>query len=457
MLITAMLGTMLAPLNSTMIVVALPEMLHEFGRSFAWGTWIVISYLVAMAAVQPLGGSLGDRYGRRRIFLAGLSLFLVATVVAALAWRIEVLIVARIVQAIGGASAIPNGTALVRSLVPPARQGRAFGKIGAGIAVAAALGPPVGGVLTDTLGWRWIFAANILLISPALVLGLRLPADRILSGTGRFDLRGAALLTSGLVTLAFSLTAWRLSGVPLAVAPLLLAFAIGAGVFLSRHVQRHPRPVLNLTLFRRPGYLPATLTVLLSNMTMYTVLLSLPVFLTGRNNWSSSSVGFLLAGMSFQMILFSPVGGWLSDRSGRRLPAVIGTSLIAAGTLPLLVIRPDWSWPFYLVPLVLLGIGVGLSAASVQTAAIEVAPSDQTGQAAGLFSTMRYLGSITGSAGMAAILSSVTPSIGSFRLLYALLLLAACGALVSAGRLPRRLTSGDAVEAGSVPLPIKQA
>lgn len=389
-----MLGTMLAPLNSTMIVVALPEMLREFERSFAWGTWIVISYLVAMAAVQPLGGSLGDRYGRRRIFLAGLMLFLVATIIAALAWRIEVLIAARTVQAIGGASAIPNGTALVRSLVPSARQGRAFGKIGAGIAVAAALGPPFGGVLTDTLGWRWIFAANVLLIGPALALGLRLPSDRISSRAGRFDLRGAALLTSGLVALALSLTAWRLSGVPLGVAPLLLAIAIATGVLLSRHVQHHAQPVLNLALFRRPGYLPATMTVLLSNMAMYTVLLSLPVFLTGQKGWSSSSVGFLLAGMSFQMILFSPVGGWLSDRSGRRLPAVIGTALITISMLPFIAIQDAWSWLVYLLPLVFLGIGVGLSAASVQTAAIEAAPNDQTGQAAGLFSTMRYLGAL---------------------------------------------------------------
>jgi multidrug resistance protein len=173
-LVPVALGTMLAPLNSTMIAVALPGLLGDFGRSLAWGSWIVTSYLVAMAAVQPLGGSLGDRYGRRRLFLIGLSLFLAATVVAALSWSIEVLIVARTVQAIAGAMAIPNGTALVRSLVAPERRGRAFGNVGAAIAAAAGLGPPIGGVLTATLGWRWIFVANLLLLAPALVLGWRL-------------------------------------------------------------------------------------------------------------------------------------------------------------------------------------------------------------------------------------------------------------------------------------------
>src|SRR5918998_1853224 len=249
-LLPVALGTMLAPLNSTMIAVALPELLGDFERSLAWGSWIVTSYLVAMAAVQPLGGSLGDRYGRRRLFLIGLTLFLVATVVAALSWRIEVLLVARTVQAIAGAAAIPNGTALVRSLVPPERRGRAFGNVGSAIAVAAGLGPPIGGILTAALGWRWIFAANVLLLAPALVLGWRLAADSPSPQTGRFDLRGATLLTLGLVSLVLALTIWRLPGAPLGLAPAFGLFAAVAGLVLIWHGKRSPNPVLNLALLR---------------------------------------------------------------------------------------------------------------------------------------------------------------------------------------------------------------
>src|SRR5918992_630692 len=128
--------------RTILITVALRALLGDFGRSLVWGSWIVASYLVAMAAVQPLGGSLGDRYGRRRLFLIGLMLFLVATVVAALSWSIEVLIAARTVQAVAGATAIPNGTALVRSLIVPERQSRAFGIVASAIALAAGIGPP---------------------------------------------------------------------------------------------------------------------------------------------------------------------------------------------------------------------------------------------------------------------------------------------------------------------------
>jgi len=434
-MVTAALGTMLAPLNSTMIVVALPRILDDFNRSLTWGSWIVISYLVAMAAVQPLGGSLGDRYGRQKLFLLGLSVFALATIVAALAWRIEILIAARTLQAISGATAIPNGTALVRGLIPAERHGRAFGTIGAGIAIAAALGPPLGGILTDTLGWRWIFAANLVIIVPAVALGLRLPAGSS-SRTGRFDVRGSILLTVALVSLALSLTVWRLEGVPLVMAPAFGFVALASGIGLRRQSRRVEHPVLNLGLFRRRAYLPATLTVLLGNLTMYTMLLSLPIFLTTRQGWSSSQIGLLLAAMSAQMVVFSPAGGWLSDRFGRRLPAVTGSVLIAVGVVPYIAIGSSWPWSFYLVTLTVVGVGIGLSAAPVQTAAIESAPSAETGQAAGLFSTMRYLGSISGAGIMAAILTGSVPGLSEFRVLYVVLFLAACGAIVTANRLP---------------------
>ena len=435
-LVTVALGAMLAPLNSTMITVALPALLGDFGRSLVWGSWIVASYLVAMAAVQPLGGSLGDRYGRRRLFLIGLMLFLAATVVAALSWSIEVLIAARTVQAVAGAMAISNGTALVRSLIAPERQGRAFGTLGSAIALAAGLGLPVGGALTAALGWRWIFAANILLIAPALILGSRLSSVSSAPSTGRFDLRGAALLICGLVSLVLALTVWRLPGMPLVLAAVLGLLAVGTSLALVLHTSRSPKPVLNLALFRARGFTPAVTTVLLSNLTMYTLLLSLPLFLVEWGHWGDGHIGLLLAGLSLPMVFLSPLGGRLSDRRGRRLPAVMGTVLIALGTLPFLAVAPLWSWPLYLAPLVLVGVGLGLSTASVQATAIESVPLGQAGQAAGLFSTMRYLGSILGSSVMSSVLSGSTPPVDNFRVLYAALFLSACGAIITAWSLP---------------------
>jgi DHA2 family methylenomycin A resistance protein-like MFS transporter len=222
---------------------------------------------------------------------------------------------------------------------------------------------------------------------------------------------------------------------------------VTAAELLRRHVRRHPRPVVSLGVFRRPGFAAATVTVLLSNLAMYTTLLALPVFLTRRLDWSSSRVGLLLAGLSMQMVVFSPVGGWLADRRGKRVPATLGTALIALGTAPLIAIGTGWTWWTLLVPLVVVGVGIGLSAAPVQATAIQAVPSSEAGQAAGMFSTMRYLGSILGSAGMAAILAGDPPAISAFRVLFALLLVASLGALLSASRLERRgaLTAAPAV------------
>jgi EmrB/QacA subfamily drug resistance transporter len=434
----ALFAGVLAPLNSTMIVVALPEVLADLGASLTWGSWIVVSYLVAMAAVQPLGGSLGDRFGRRRLMLLGLGGFAIASGVAALAPTVEVLIAARTAQAITGASAIPNATALVRTLVPTGAQGRAFGLIGAGIGVAAAVGPPLGGLVTDAFGWRWIFALNLLALGPAIALAARLADPDRRSAVGRFDLPGAGLLLTTLVGLALAATVWRVPGVPWpAVAALALA-SFAAAWMLRRHVARTPSPVVDLRLLARPGFLPAGVSILASNLTMYTILLALPVFLAQLVGWSARDVGLLLAGMSLLMLVFGPVGGWLSDRVGRRAPALAGTLIATAGAAPLVAISTTWAWPAYLVPLMVVGCGIGLAGAPVQAAAMQAARAGEAGQAAGMFSTMRYLGSILGAAGMAAILGAADDE-RAFRALFALLVIAAGVAAAASSRLPRGL------------------
>lgn len=431
----ALLGTALAPLNSTMIVVALPEILTGLGASLTWGSWIVISYLVAMAAMQPLGGSLGDRYGRRRMLLIGLSGFMLASIAAALASSVEALIIARTAQAIAGAISLPNGTALVRAFVPRELQGRMFGVIGVGIGAAAAIGPPLGGLLTDAFGWRWIFAANLLVVLPALVLVYRLPSGHRSRANGRFDLSGATLLLISMVTLALAATVWRVPGMNWIASAACGLVGVVAVLLFRSHVGRTAAPVLDLTLLSRPGYLAAGLTVLLSNMGMYTILLAVPLFATEVMGWQVRQVGLLLAAMSVPMMLLGPWGGWLGDRFGKRLPAVVGCAMAALGTIPFALIGGAWSTASFLLPLIAVGVGMGLSNAPVHTAALQAARTDQAGQAAGLFSTMRYVGSIVGSAGMAAILGA-SADVDDFRLMFLLLIVVAVGAVLTAWRLP---------------------
>jgi len=433
----ALAASVLAPLNSTMIVVALPTMLSDLGASVTWGSWIVVSYLVAMAAVQPLGGSLGDRFGRRRMMLIGLAGFTLATILAAFAPSVEVLVVARTLQAVTGASAIPNGAAMVRAALQVQRQGRALGAIGAGVGLAAALGPPLGGLVTDALGWRWIFAVNLVVLLPGILWAARLPRPASRTDAARFDLAGAGLVLTVLVAATLAGTLWRVPGVPWTSAPLLGGVAAVGAWALRRHVVRTQAPVLDFGLFRRRAFLASGLSILCSNLAMYTVLLALPLFLDQRAAWSAREVGLALAGMSVSMMLFGPIGGAWSDRIGRRGPAVVGAVLAAVGLVPLAFLAPDWSWPLIVLPLVIVGTGVGLASAPVQAAALHVAGRASAGQAAGLFSTMRYLGSIVGTATMAAVLGS-TPGDAAFRGLFAGLVVAALAAALASTRLPSR-------------------
>jgi MFS family permease len=183
---------------------------------------------------------------------------------------------------------------------------------------------------------------------------------------------------------------------------------------------------------------------LFSNLALYTVLLSLPIFLDKQAGWSGGDIGFLLAALSAQMVIFSPIGGRLSDRRGRRVPALLGAMLVTAGIGPLIAIDLDWPWFVLFVPLATLGIGVGLSAAPVQATAVNAAGEGESGQAAGLYSTMRYVGSILGSAGLAAILSD-QPLERDFRILYSGLTIAALLAIAAAARLPRENVTPCAV------------
>ena len=194
-LATVALGAILAPLNSTMIAVALPRIIRDFHSSVGSAGWLVTSYLLALAVVQPVAGKLGDRHGRRPFVLGGLVVFGIASLGAAVASSLALLIAFRLAQAVAGAVVFPNGAGLVRELIPADRRARAFGMVGAAIALAAALGPPLGGLLISIGGWQSIFYVNVPLVTVALVLAWRSIPRRttVEVSRGPFDWLGSAL------------------------------------------------------------------------------------------------------------------------------------------------------------------------------------------------------------------------------------------------------------------------
>jgi EmrB/QacA subfamily drug resistance transporter len=433
-LLAVALGAMLAPLNSTMIAVALPRIIDDFHTSVGTAGWLVTSYLLALAVVQPVAGKLGDRHGRRVFILGGLAVFGVASLGAALAPSLAFLIAFRVTQAISGAVIFPNGAGLIRELIGADRRGGAFGIVGGSLALAAGLGPLLGGLLVRVGGWSAIFYVNLPLVAVALVVAWRVVPRRPRSTpAGAFDWLGAVLLavvlcgSAALVIEGRHASAALLPGIPL-LAVLAVAFV--------RSELRHPDPVFQPRFFRVRAFAAANAGISSSNLAFYTVLLATPILLTRHLHWSALEIGGALAVLSAPMAVLSPVGGRLADRFGRRPPALAGCAVLTAGLVPL-ALAPGLSSYALLPCLSLMGAGVGLSTAGLQASAIEAVASGQAGVAAGLFSTSRYIGSFAGSIALARLLDR-GHGLAGFHTVFAIALAGAVASVAATLMLPTR-------------------
>lgn len=397
LLATIAIGTMLAPLNSTMIAVALPEIQTAFGVSVTSTAWLVTLYLVAMAVGQPIGGRLGDLYGRRTMYLIGLSGFAIASLGCVFAPNLLWLLVFRTFQALAGALTFPNGAAMVRDAVPMERRGMAFGIIGLAAATAAASGPPLGGALVHAFGWPAIFWANVPVIGIAILLGLRTLPRHIPVRTvrSRFDLMGTVLFATSLGALIAIPTLLRLEQAGIAVIAGIVSVVLGW--WFVRHELGITAPVVDMRLFKQPRFAAACASICLSNLVMYTTLLAIPLFMERVADRGIQESGFALAALSAFAALCGPLGGRWSDRRGRWLPAVAGGAILFAGTALLATGAGITGIGIIVVALAIMGLGLGMSGAPVQTAAVEAVPDAGTGSAAGIFSTARYMGSVVGS------------------------------------------------------------
>ncbi|HZU11465.1 MAG TPA: MFS transporter [Chloroflexota bacterium] len=428
LIVAVSLCSMLAPLNSTMIVVALPRIVRDFGATLGAGGWLITLYLIAMASVQPLAGKLGDRWGRRPLILTSLLAFSAVSIAAALAPSLPALIVFRVLQALSAGLALPNGMALVREAVPAERRGSRFGIVASLVSVAAALGPPLGGVLVQFGGWRAIFAANILLVGPALAIGWQVfPRAAVRRQHPRFDLLGAILLSSALVGLAALLI--RLPNQSAVVSALWGTGVAALGLLFARHELAAADPVLQLRLFRNATFAGGNAAIALSNLAMYTTLIAVPLLAARRTHLTPVQVGLLLAAMSATNVLAAPLGGRLADRLGRRLPTVIGLVLAVPGLVALVVAGAHITIPVLAGGLAVAGFGFGMGWASLQTAVIESVQPRLAGSASGIFSTARYLGSIVGTSVLAALVAGSGEH--DFTPIFAMAAVAAAAAAVS--------------------------
>jgi MFS family permease len=381
------------PLNSTMIAVALPEIARDVGRPPGTvAQAVVASYLVAAIVLQSPGGNLGDRLGHRRVLAVGQGLVAAGAMLGLVAGPLGVLAVARVLMAAGGAVIVPATVALVRTELPEERRGRGFGLFAAVMSLAAAVGPVVGGELVRLFGWPAIFAINLPLIVTAALLAWRTPRGErtaTSSRSARFDVIGSLLLAAVLSTLVLGLESDGVPGIA------FLASCVGLLLPFVWWERRVADPVIPFGLFTSVPFSAGSLLVALQNLVMYTLLFELPQVLATLLAAGPAVIGRLLVAMTAAMVLASVVAGRLTDRIGARPVAVGGTLVCLAGVGVLALVGLS-SVGRLLLPLALLGFGVGLATPAAQSASLTAVPRERSRVAAGIGSTMRYLGGVVG-------------------------------------------------------------
>jgi EmrB/QacA subfamily drug resistance transporter len=401
-------ASFLVVLDMLVVATALTAIHRHLGASLAGLEWTVNAYTLSFAVLLMSAAALGDRLGRRRVFAAGLALFALASAACALAPDIAALIAARAVQGAGAAAVMPMALALLNGAFPPQRRGWAIGIYGSVTGLAAALGPVLGGAVTQGLGWQWIFWINvpIALIAIPLVFA-RLPEAYGPGGPGgrpgpagrgnSMDLPGLALVTAAALGLVWGLVRGNTAGWGSAKTIGTLAAGGAAAVAFGLWQRRAPAPMLPPRLFRSRAFTAGNTAIFLLNGSLSVAVFLMPQFQQVVSGQHPLNAGLRLLPWGIAPFLLAPWAGALADRIGERTLAVAGLLLQTAGMAWIAAVAtPSAGYPALIAPMSVIGVGFAIAIPAVtRSATSTTAPADM-GKASGAYSTMRQLGGAFG-------------------------------------------------------------
>jgi EmrB/QacA subfamily drug resistance transporter len=378
-------GSGLAFLDGTVVNVALPDIGRDLGASTSALQWILNGYLLTLASLILLGGSLGDRYGRRRVFVLGVGLFTFASLLCAVAPSTDLLIGARLIQGVGGALLTPGSLAIIEASFRPGDRARAIGAWSGLGGVAGAIGPLVGGYLIGAVSWRAIFLINLPIgIFVAWAARRHMPESSDPSSTGPLDLRGAALAALGLAGTTYALIEAPGKGASAAILVTGIGGLLALAAFFAGE-RRSPNPMLPLEIFRSRQFSAANGVTFVVYAALGGFFFLLVSFLQISMGYTPIEAGAASLPVTALMLVFSARSGALAQRIGARIPLTAGPLIIAAGLLLMLRINPGDSYVSAVLPAVIVfGLGLTLVVAPVTATVLAAADTRHSGIASGV-------------------------------------------------------------------------
>jgi EmrB/QacA subfamily drug resistance transporter len=387
-LVAAILASSMAFIDQTALNVALPALQAALKASGAQLLWVINGYNLLLASLMLVGGSLGDRLGRRRIFMTGIGLFGLASLACGLTPGAAFLIGARAVQGVGGALMVPGSLTLITTFFPQERRGRAIGTWAAATTITTVAGPLLGGLLAQAGLWRAVFFINVpLAVASLLVLALSVPESRPREA-GRIDLGGAALVSLGLAGLAYAFISAPAAGF---AAPQVYgalaggAAALGGFLLLERRLRE---PMVRLELFRSRTFLGANLLTLFLYGGLAAYSLFLPLVLVQAQGYGESQAGLALLPFALILAGMSRAAGRLADRMGPRTPLTVGPAVVAVGmgaqAFIGLTSGPGQYWGSFFPAIVVVGVGMGITVAPLSSTVMGALAGEFTGTASGV-------------------------------------------------------------------------
>jgi EmrB/QacA subfamily drug resistance transporter len=405
-LVLISIATFMLLLDITVVNVALPDIRTDLGASLSSLQWVVDAYSLTLAAFLLTAGSLGDRLGRRRVFTIGFGVFTFASFLCGIAGDPTLLNLARGLQGVGGAGMFATSLALIGQEFHGKDRATAFGVWGATVGGAVAIGPLVGGVITEHLGWEWIFFVNVPIGLLAIGLTERKLANVAAQDPQRVDVPGLITFSLALFFLIFGL----IRGNPEGWGSAEIVASLGAAVALiSAFVAieaRSEHPMLDLTLFRKPAFNGVSAVAFGLSAGMFAMFLYLTIYMQGVLGFSPLEAGLRFLPLTVLSFIASPIAGSLSHRIPIRILLGVGLATVGVGLLLMHGVSADSEWTTLLVGFLIAGVGIGITNPGIGQAAIAVVPVEKAGMGSGINTTFRQVGIATGVASLGAIFQS---------------------------------------------------